>query len=154
MKLKMVFSIGLAAAITGCLPPPITQNFTAIYDPLVDTAVFNVNQNSADGINVSVCGLGSFSTGKVTVSLENAPTGVTISKPTTAEFDVFAACRTNAAASGVNPQAIGVGTKDLMIAIAADAPLVTARSFNFVLRSNDVTKRLPATITIGAAVIP
>ncbi len=139
----------LAAQISIKAPPP-TQDFTAAYDPAATTtAAFNVNQGSSDGINVSLCGLGAFTSGNITVSLENAPTGVSLTKPAGNVFSIPAACRSNA--TGALPQAVIITTKDMFIAVAANAPIVTNRAFNFVFSSSDAVKRLPATISISAA---
>jgi hypothetical protein len=136
------------AAQISIKAPPLTQDFTAAYDPSsITTAAFNVNQGSSDGVNVSLCGLGNFTSGNITVSLENAPTGVSLTKPAESVFTIPAACRS---AAGASPQAIIVATKDMFIAVAANAPIVTNQAFNFVFTSSDVVKKLPATISISA----
>jgi hypothetical protein len=138
----------LAASISIQTPPP-TQDFTAAYDPISpNPAVFDTIQGGNAGINVSLCGLGSFTSGNITVSLENAPVGVSLTKPAGNVFTIPTACRTNA--SGLAPQLV-VSTKDMFIGVAADAPIVSNRAFNFVFTSSDVVQRLPATITISAA---
>jgi predicted aconitase with swiveling domain len=146
MKLKIGLFIGLALTLTAC--PPALDDFTAHYDPLINTTVFDAVQGNGYGTNISLCGLGAFSSGVVTVSLENAPVGVSISKPSPLEFNLATACRTNAA--GAAPQAIVVTPKDLLIAVAANAPIVSNQNFNFVFQSKNITRKLAATISIKA----
>ena len=144
MKYKIGLFIGLALTLTAC--PPAPDDFTARYEPLIDKVVFDAVQGDGYGTNISLCGLGSFS-GVVTVSLENAPMGVSISKPSPLEFNLGTACRTNAA--GVAPQIVIVA-KDLLIAVASNAPIVSNQNFNFVFKSKNITRKLAATISIKA----
>lgn len=146
MKYKIGLFVGLALTLTAC--PPAPDDFTARYDPLIDKVVFDAVQGNGYGTNISLCGLGSFSNGVVSASLENAPTGVSISKPSSLEFNLATACRTNAA--GASTQAIVVTPKDLLIAVASNAPIINNQNFNFVFKSKNVTRKLAASISIKA----
>ncbi len=147
MKSKIVLFFGLVAALTACPTPVVLQDFTARYEPIVSSQNFDAVQGSSEGVNVSLCGIGAFSSGLVRVSLQNAPLGVSISKPSNLEFNLASACRTTAGA--LAPQLVVV-SKDIQLSVAANAEIVSSRSFYIVFKSGNVTKLLDASISIKA----
>ncbi len=141
MKRFAMLILAAAGFLTSCGEPP--QNFTATFNGVTagTPASFTSNQGGADGLDLTICGEGSF-TGKVSVSLENAPSGVSITTPANLEF-----IASNCAATALAP-AIVVAAKNFILGVSSTATIGTNIPFKVVLSSKNVTKKIDATITI------
>ncbi len=93
-----------------------------------------------DFTQIDLCGLNGFSgQGAVTLSLENAPAGVSLSLPSNGKLDVFEICPTA-------PNVTSGG--NVKLSVAENAKLGNAQPFFLVLKSQNITKRIAATFTI------
>jgi hypothetical protein len=125
----------LALALVACPSPP-PQNFTAT----LSASSFVASRGGSSSRLLNVCGEGGFR-GKVTVTLEGAPAGVSITVPSTLSFDALD-CSTALA----QPAAVVITNFEL--SASPTAPLGNNQAFRIVLTSN-ITKKLDATISIS-----
>jgi hypothetical protein len=130
----------LLLVFVSCMGAP-AQNFTANFND----ASFLVSRGDTSGRVLIVCGENGFF-GKVSVSLEGAPTGISLTFPDSKEFTAID-CPTTLG-NALQPLAVVPAPVNFILSASSTAVLGNDLTFKVVLKSSNVTKKLDVTITI------
>ena len=143
-KTTLALLVSTASLFVAC--PGTPQNFIANFVGVAEgaTATFASVQGGSDGRDLNVCGTGGFTSGTVTVSLEGAPVGVSITTPTNKQFTVV-----SCAATGARPSIV-IAPKNFILSVANNATIGNNQAFKVVVQSSNVTQKLNANISITA----